>query len=702
MSATDAFLDQYLRTHRFQLGVPSSFTVSPDGERVVFLRTRSGGDPLSCLWTLSAGTGEEQLVVDPDDILPPAEDRGASSADAWLRERTRQRAHGITAYATDAVVDLAVFCLDGRVCTARLGTRQVRTLETARPAFDPRPSPDGTRIAYVHAGSLRTVGVDGRGDSLVVAPEGENVTYGVAEHVAAESMERLRGFWWSPDSRRLMVARVDTTSVERWYLSDPARPATPPRQVAYPAAGTANADVSLWLVSPDEDAVAVEWDRKAFEYVVEVNWSLDEPLVLVQDRTQRRMRVLAVAPATGRTRVVREETDPCWVTVVKGVPAVTASGRLVTVTDQEDSRRLLVDGEAVTPPGLQVREVVGTDGETVFVRASREPTRTGLWSWDPSYGARQETRAAGVWNGRVGGGTVVSYGRAPDRDGWEVTVRDRSRATSRVRSLAERPLLKPNVQLLRVGQRKLRVAVVRPAGSDTDQLLPVLMDPYAGPYLQRVTEEQDGYLLPQWLAEQGFAVVIIDGRGTPGRGPGWERTIRGDIATPVLQDQVDGLQATAAAVGGLDLTRVGIRGWSFGGFLAALAVLRRPDVFHAAVAGAPVTDQTLYDTHWRERHLGHPADEPDNYVRSSLIKDAAHLTRPLMLIHGTADDNVVSAHTFRLSEALLRAGRPHTFLPLPGAAHMVADHEVQRNMLLLQVAFLKDALCGSRPPTPSS
>jgi dipeptidyl-peptidase-4 len=203
----------------------------------------------------------------------------------------------------------------------------------------------------------------------------------------------------------------------------------------------------------------------------------------------------------------------------------------------------------------------------------------------------------------------------------------------------------------------------------------------------------DAFLQSQWLADQGFAVVVADGRGTPGRGPAWERAVHGDLAGPVLEDQIDALHGVADANPGvLDLSRVGIRGWSFGGFLAALAVLRRPDVFHAAVAGAPVTDWSLYDTHYTERYLGTPQANPDAYARSSLLADAGRLDRPLMLIHGLADDNVVAAHTLRLSGALLAAGKPHTVLPLSGVTHMTPQEAVAENLLLLQVAFLRDAL----------
>ena len=204
-------------------------------------------------------------------------------------------------------------------------------------------------------------------------------------------------------------------------------------------------------------------------------------------------------------------------------------------------------------------------------------------------------------------------------------------------------------------------AVVLPHDHDGSPL-PVLLDPYAGPHAQRVVQSHNAYLSSQWFADQGFAVVIIDGRGTPGRGSEHERAVHGDLASLVLEDQIDGLYQAADELGFLDLDRVGIRGWSFGGYLAALAVLRRPDVFHAAVAGAPATEWRLYDTHYTERYLGDPTDDTEAYDDSSLLPLADQLTRPLLLIHGLADDNVVAAHTLQLSSALLAAGKPHEVL----------------------------------------
>ncbi len=196
----------------------------------------------------------------------------------------------------------------------------------------------------------------------------------------------------------------------------------------------------------------------------------------------------------------------------------------------------------------------------------------------------------------------------------------------------------------------------------------------------------------QWFAEQGFAVLATDGRGTPGRGVAWQRAVLGDRLRPVLEDQIDALHAAVERYDVLDSTRVGIRGWSFSGYLAAGAVLHRPDVFHVAVAGAAPVDRRLYDTYWEERYLGHPDVQRDAYERCSLLPYAHRLTRPLMLVHGLDDDNVFPVHTLRLSAALLAAGRPHTVLPLSGAGHLVAGEGQADALLQLELAFLREAL----------
>ncbi len=262
---------------------------------------------------------------------------------------------------------------------------------------------------------------------------------------------------------------------------------------------------------------------------------------------------------------------------------------------------------------------------------------------------------------------------------------------------AAEPGFRPNVRFTRLGERALYTAVILPSEHSAyahATKLPVLMKPYGGPGFQQVIESQSFYWDAQWWADQGYIVVTADGRGTTGRGPKWDRTIYENMKAVTLEDQVSAVNALPGALAAWnapepDLDRVAMIGWSYGGFLSALAVLEAPDTFAAACAGAPPTDWTLYDTHYTERYLGL---DPAVYERNSIITDAPNLRRPLMLIHGFADDNVTIANSLRLSQALMAAGRQHTFLPLTGITHMTNDETVAENLLLLQRDFLAKAL----------
>lgn len=683
---SESFPRLHARTRRFTLGVPRDFTIAPDGGRVVFLRARSGTDPVTCLWELDVTTGSERLVVDPrtlgavDENLPPEE--------RARRERSRESAGGVVGYATDSAVEKAVFALSGELHLAELKAGTVRSLVTPGSVIDPRLSPDGGQVAYVTGGALRVQDVASGSDRALGTPENDQITYGLAEFIAAEEMDRMRGYWWSPGGDALLTARVDESPVERWHIADPANPGHVPVTVAYPAAGTANAKVELVLLGLDGSRTAVPFDD---EYLVSALWDSGGAAIVTMTRDQRAQRLLKVDPTTGATTLVRAETDPAWVEIVPGVPGHLSDGTLVWVADSAGGRRLIIGSVPVTPPSLQVRSVLAIDGDTVLFQASAEPTEIHLWTY--SGGAISPvTIEPGVFSGRRAGGVTVIVGQSIEGEGVAVKVARADGTTCPIRSLAERPGLDLRVSLIRVGARDLATAVLLPSwhvpGSTR---LPVLMDPYGGPHAQRVLAANRPFLESQWWAEQGFAVIVSDGRGTPGRGPAFEREVLHDLATPALEDQVDALQGVASLYpDDLDVSRVGIRGWSFGGYLAALAVLRRPDVFHAAIAGAPVTDWRLYDTCYTERYLGQP--DEGHYASSSLLGEAEKLERPLLLVHGLADDNVVAAHTLRLSSALVAAGRPHTVLPLSGVTHMTPQEIVAENLLLLQLDFLKKAL----------
>ncbi|WP_030466685.1 S9 family peptidase [Lentzea aerocolonigenes] len=676
-----SFPRQQARTQRFTVGAPRTFAVSSDGGRVFFLRSATATSRANGLWELNTSTGVERLLADPATLLSDPEDLPAE--EKARRERTRESGAGIVGYSLSQDASVAAFALSGRLFAADLVNGSARELPTGGGVVDPRVDPTGQRVAYVTRGTLRVVELDSGEDYAVAVPDGEDVTFGLAEFIAAEEMSRYRGYWWEPGGKRLIAARVNNAPVQRWYIADPANPGTAATEIAYPAAGTTNATVSLHVVSLDGTFVPVLLD---FDYLNDVHWSSGgAPLITTQTRDQRTRTIYSLAPDTGAVTEIAVETDPTWLEVTDGAPAWTPDGRLVRIVGSGDEYALQV-GDDVLTSGLQVRRVLDIANDSILVAASADdPTQTHVYSVGET--VERLSTEDGVHSAIRGGDTVVLVSATLDRFGARVKAGEHE-----IESWAETPVLKASPRMLTLGERNLRAALLLPTGHVPGTKLPVLMDPYGGPHAQRVVSAQNAFLASQWLADQGFAVIVADGRGTPGRGLAWERAIAYDFAGATLEDQVDALQAAAAVEPDLDLTRVAIRGWSYGGYLSALAVLRRPDVFHAGIAGAPVTDWRLYDTHYTERYLGHPDDKPEVYDSNSLIADADKLSRPLMIIHGLADDNVVAAHTLRLSNALLAAGRPHTVLPLSGVTHMTPQEQVAENLLLLQVEFLKQSL----------
>ncbi|MGW8061661.1 prolyl oligopeptidase family serine peptidase [Streptomyces ziwulingensis] len=700
----DSFPRRHARTQRFTLGAPRSFTVAPDGSRVAFLRSGSGTDRAGSLWVLDVEEGGERVAADPRALLGDTEEH-LSPEERARRERSREGGAGIVGYATDAAVELASFALSGRLFAAELRAGTARELPTPGPVIDPRPSPDGRHIAYVAQGALRVVGAEGDGDRALAEADAEGVTHGLAEFIAAEEMGRGRGFWWGPESDRLLVARVDDTPVSRWWISDPAHPERDPHHVPYPAAGTANADVRLFVLGLDGGRTEVLWDRARYPYLARVHWSAaGAPLLLVQARDQRSQLFLAVDTASGTTRMVHADEDPTWLELFPGVPCWSPSGQLVRIADEGGARVLAVGERPLTGAQLHLRAVLDVSDDDVLVSASAGEEAAGPETGEVhvyrvnELGVERVSQEAGVHSAVRAGGVTVLVSATLDRPGARARVLRDGKTAATLTSYAEDPGLSPRVTLTQGGARRVPCAVLMPRDYHGDTPLPVLLDPYGGPHGQRVVAAHNAHLTSQWFADQGFAVVVADGRGTPGRSPAWEKAIKDDVAAVVLQDQVDALQALAADFP-LDLNRVAIRGWSFGGYLAALAALRRPDVFHAAVVGAPVTDLRLYDTHYQERYVGHPDEQPEVYRRNSVIDDvglvdAAEPHRPMMVVHGLADDNVVVAHSLRLSSALLAAGRPHEVLPLSGVTHMTPQESVAENLLLLQVDFLRRSLAS--------
>ena len=695
-TVSDTFPRQFARTQRLTVGEPRNIVVSPDGARIVFCRSLGGSDAVNSLYVLDVATSTETCVADMHaQHSSSADPKLDTSAEQARRERAREGASGIVGYSSDDQVLNAAYCVAGQLFVTNLVTAVTRKIETSDAIFDPRISPNGKHIAYVRDSKLCVCDIAGA-ETIIAAEATPNneVTWGQAEFVAGEEMGRQRGYWWSPDSTAIAVCRVDNSPVAMTWIGDPANPMTQPRPHRYPFAGTNNADVSLHLFSVDHadnsSRVDVQWQQSQLEYLTNVQWTRNGLIIALQNRGQTRLEVCAVHTSTGALSTIRTETDEHWIDLVAGSPALLEDGRLAMCCERNGVRTLTIGDQVVTSSAIQVRNIIATTPTAIYFGANpiADPTVLHVMQCNlTELTVSWLTTDAGVHTAAVGGDTVVIRSATLS----EVRTTTRVNGKHQIANNAETCLLTPNVTLHRVGANKIATAIVMPHNHDGSPL-PILFDPYGGPHAQRVLCASSAYFASQWFANQGFCVVIADGRGTPGRGTQWERDVHHDLATKILDDQIEVLRELPALVPCADTSRVGIRGWSFGGYLAALAVLRAPDMFHCAVAGAPVTKWDLYDTHYTERYMGNPHTHAANYEATSLVAHAHLLERPLLLIHGLADDNVLAAHTLQFSTALLHHGKVHELLALSGVTHMTPQEVVAENLLLHQLQFLQRAL----------
>ena len=693
---TETFPRQRAATRNFQLGTPRSFTITDDGAFVHFLRSAHGRDDVNSLWTLDLSANIERVLADPRVLL--ADDQDIPEAERSRRERMRETAAGITAYSCDDSGRVIAFALAGQLYVCHVDTGDVVALAVQGPVIDPHVSPDGQHIAWSTGSALRVVSTTGVNERALTPQEPDGITWALADFAAAEELGRQHGFWWAPEGTSLLVARVDETAVDLQWRSDPANPTVAPRQQRYPRAGTTTATVSLHFVDLSGARTEVSCDWTTYEYLVSVRWQRrHEPLITLSSRDQQRFTTFTVND-TALTEVLNQR-DAKFIDVVAGQPRWVGDS-LAWVGDDATSntRALFLAGSRLTPEGVQVMSVLGGSDHDVDVVVSYSGTdrivcrvsADGDIHPVTSQGVASASRTVHTAKGNL---QVVSRTTLTSLDRPIVLEID-GKPCHQFDSLAETPTLAPHAIHLQAGPRQLNVAVLFPRDHIMgSKRLPIMMRPYGGPHGAQVLDSALPYCEDQWFADQGFAVVIADGRGTPARGPQWDREVFRDFVGPVLDDQVAALSHVAAHFNNdVDDKRVAIAGWSFGGWLAALAVMERPDVFHAAVAGAPVTEWRWYDTAYTERYLGTPESDTATYDHHSLLTRAAQLERPLMLVHGLADDNVVAAHTLALSSELLAHCKPHTVLPLSGVTHMTPQAVVAENLMLLTAQFLKENL----------
>jgi dipeptidyl-peptidase-4 len=707
-----SFLRENAETRAYRSGRPSQATVVPGGAEVIFLRSgpRSG---VQSLFATDVASGATRELLTAEALLR-SEPGELSDAEKARLERQRITARGITHYEMSEDGKVLLASAGGRVYAVDRGTGKNRPLPLPAGSLDPRLSPDGRLVAYVSGGELHLLDLAAGASRALTSGAAEWKTHGLAEFVAQEEMDRDEGFWWSPDSRRLAFEEADDTGVEKLSIQDPSRPERPALQFAYPRAGRENTRVRLGMVGVEGgEPTWIEWDRERYPYLAQVRWEKGGPLLLlVQNRAQTEEAVLRADPASGKTSVLLVEKDPAWLNLHKASLRWMPDGSgFLWFTERSGGAELELRGAdgaraaSIAPREFGFVALVGVseDGEVWFLGTRGDPTRDRPFRARPG-GIPVEVTFAG--EPPVGiDAKLVDRGRSllvtsSNRGEGSRTSLHGPDGTERVGlpSVAVEPPFRSRPEVRQVGTRGVWTSLVRPRGFRAGVKYPVIVEVYGGPTRFGSVGLRNGSPGVQWKADQGYIVVNIVNRGETARqGRAFERAVKGDFAGPALEDQVDALQALAAIVPEMDLARVGITGWSFGGYMAALAALRRPDVYRCAVAGAPVVDWRDYDSYYTERYLGLPAEAPEAYDRSSLTRLAGKDHSPLLLVHGTADDNVYLLHSLKLADALFHAGAPAFFVPLANVTHLPSDPATAERLGEMELQFFREHLGAPRP-----
>jgi len=682
------YFRELVETRNYTLGQPVSPKLTPDGRSVIFLRS-GPRDPVLRLYEFTIADGALREILTPEKLLQGAEEK-LSAEEKSRRERARQSLRGFTSFELSKDASKVLVALGGRLYLINRADSAVTELP-GRDWIDPKFSPDGKFVAAVSGRELHVIDLEQKSERAITSGATETIEHGVAEFVAQEEMDRREGYWWSPDSKSLAYQETDNSGVETRFIVDPLHPEAAPARNFYPRAGTPNAKVRLGIIARDGGTTRwVEWDREKYPYLARVVWKeAAAPLcVLIQNRAQQEQLLLAVDPQTGTTRELLREIDAAWLELdPKPMPVWMKDGSaFLWTTEQRGGWQLELrraDGSLqreITAPAFGLDQLIDLDdaARSVVVAGGADPRERHLFqlSLDREEEPRRLTSEAGRHDAVFGESKeqfVHKFQLLDGRSGWEVMPLSGGSVVHALPSMAERPSALPALELTRTeGARAFDAAVIRPRDFRKNGRYPVILDVYAGPSSKQVIAQPDRYMIDQWMADRGYIVVVLDGRGTPGHGREWARAVRDDLISVALEDQITGLRSLAKRYPQLDLTRVGVVGWSFGGYFSAIAAMRHPEIFRAGVVGAPVVTWENYDTHYTERYLGLPQENPEAYRVSNVLTYAKDLKRPLLLIHGMTDDNVYFQHAAQLADTLFQLGKPFDFLPLLGT-HMVSD-----------------------------
>ena len=691
---------------------------SPDGKLVTYLQGSAESKDRLDLWAHDIATGRNALLVDSRSLV--ADEATLSPEEEARRERQRTVAlAGIVDYQFSADSRLLLIPIAGDLFlydlkAPRAGSAVRRLTSTAAAETDARFSPRGRFVSFVREQNLYVIEV-ATGRETAVTREGAGlVSFGMAEFIAQEEMDRDTGYWWSPDERMIALTRVDESTVDEVERFEIYAETVRVIRQRYPAAGRPNARVDLWVATLAGSATSLrELPAAAASegYLARVAWFPDSRALAVQRQTrdQKRLELLKVDTASGAARRLLEERSDTWVelhdelTFLKGQPAFLwasyRSGHKHLYLYDLDGKLLrpVTAGEWMVVGDSRERAIEGVDEAKglVYFTANRDtPIERHLYA-APLTGSSDTAGIEARIRRLTEGAGWHSVSMAGDAQRWLDTFStpDTPPSLTLRHTTGKRPSAlvantlgaghpyapylaahrTPEFGTLRAADGQvMHFTMLKPLGFDPSKRYPVIVEVYGGPGVQRVQRAWGGYYR-QYLAQQGFVVFMLDNRGSGNRGRAFETALYHRMGSIEIEDQVKGVDYLRSLTF-VDPARIGVWGWSYGGYMALMAMVRAPEHFAAGVSGAPVTDWRLYDTHYTERYMGvpeagSPESNPEGYRDGNVMTHAAALKGPLLVMHGMADDNVLFTHSTALFKRLQDLGKPFEVMPYPGSKH---------------------------------
>jgi len=667
--------------------------MAPDGSAVTFLKAKDSDLTVTDLWIADVATGSARLLIDGAAMAP--KDHTLSEAEKSERERKGIQTHGVVDYDWDEEGRYIVVPVEGQLWLYDRPGGSVRQLtHTSSTDSDAKVSPKGHYVSFVRDDNLYVISTSGGGERALTEGGTQEQSWGTAEFIAQEELRRRTGYWWSPDDSRIALAHVDQSGVdiiERPEIN--AAGSTIVRQ-RYPRAGRPNARVELYVLDLAAKArTRVDLGANSDIYLARVDWSKDGRTLYVQrlSRDQHRLDLLAVDPSSGAAHIILTESSPHWVDVTDDFTPL-HDGRFLWTSERSGYRHLYIysgDGRLIrqlTHGEWPVAAVEGVDEArgVALIAASRDnPTERRLYavSWRTPGEAVPLTPGGGWWSAVVaerGGSYAATYSDPAtppqtalyDREGRRVRWIEENRldATHPYYPYRSRHRL-PTFGTLRAADgQTLWWSMRTPPGFDRSKRYPVIVKVYGGPGASLVTRTWPNPE-DQLLLEAGYILFSLDNRGATNRSVAFKTTIDRRFGTVEVEDQLTGVQYLKS-LPYVDPKRIGVNGWSYGGYMTLMLLTVTDSPFAAGVAGAPVTDFALYDTAYTERYMGTPADNAAGYHRADVLPRLPHL-RPgsVLILHGMADDNVVFEHSTRVFAALQSQGVPFEAMVYPGLRH---------------------------------